>query len=421
MVVFMGKSHDDDYDDDRLRGDLRRGGDHPPPPPFSSSSPEDVDVDDELSRFARLLRSDHRPPLEVVRVDGDGNCLFRAVSLQVYGDATMHAEVRRRCLDFMEAEAEHYRNFVAEDEDSDDGDDGGLLLGSGNDAAGGCRGRRGRTASSSSSSSSSDDGFRDYVARKRRLGEHGNHAEIQAMSELYNRSIEVYVPSNGVVPINIFQSGYARGGVGLGEAGDGDPEVLLDDGGDDGVGEGGGVGGEGYAPIRLCYTNGEHYDALIDPMLPTAGLGLGLPGLHVGLADRMQLEEAKKASIEGALEEKMRLVLEESRRAVREQEEMEIGEALRISSVVGRSRGGGKSAGGGEENDMYAKKAMYLSEMEAADFDLEQAVEFIELVMNGFDLSKVLRAYDLIGDNFDDLLSFLLSSTSRENEGAKWE
>ena len=35
-----------------------------------------------------------------------------------------------------------------------------------------------------------------------------------------------------------------------------------------------------------------------------------------------------------------------------------------------------------------------------------------ELVMNGFELSKVLHAYDLIGDNFDDLLSFLLSSTS---------
>jgi hypothetical protein len=35
-----------------------------------------------------------------------------------------------------------------------------------------------------------------------------------------------------------------------------------------------------------------------------------------------------------------------------------------------------------------------------------------ELVMNGFDLSKVLRAYDLIGDNFDDLLSFLISSAN---------
>lgn len=35
-----------------------------------------------------------------------------------------------------------------------------------------------------------------------------------------------------------------------------------------------------------------------------------------------------------------------------------------------------------------------------------------ELVMNGFELQKVLHAYDLIGDNFDDLLSFLLSSAT---------
>jgi hypothetical protein len=35
-----------------------------------------------------------------------------------------------------------------------------------------------------------------------------------------------------------------------------------------------------------------------------------------------------------------------------------------------------------------------------------------ELAMNGFDLSKVVHAYELIGDNFDDLLTFLLSNTS---------
>ena len=35
-----------------------------------------------------------------------------------------------------------------------------------------------------------------------------------------------------------------------------------------------------------------------------------------------------------------------------------------------------------------------------------------ELVMNGFELTKVVHAYELIGDNFDDLLSFLLSSTN---------
>ena len=33
-----------------------------------------------------------------------------------------------------------------------------------------------------------------------------------------------------------------------------------------------------------------------------------------------------------------------------------------------------------------------------------------ELVMNGFELRKVVHAYELVGDNFDDLLSFLLSS-----------
>jgi hypothetical protein len=42
-----------------------------------------------------------------------------------------------------------------------------------------------------------------------------------------------------------------------------------------------------------------------------------------------------------------------------------------------------------------------------------------ELVMNGFELSKVLRAYDLVGDNFDDLLSFLLSSSLNEGGGGK--
>jgi hypothetical protein len=32
--------------------------------------------------------------------------------LQVYGDASAHAKVRRRCLIYMEAKAEHYRGFV---------------------------------------------------------------------------------------------------------------------------------------------------------------------------------------------------------------------------------------------------------------------------------------------------------------------
>jgi hypothetical protein len=211
------------------------------------------------------------------------------------------------------------------------------------------------------------------------------------MSELYNRPIEVYVPSNGVRPINIFQSGYhaprddRAGPSGAGTAAGGvDRRPAMEEDEGDGDGDGGAIAGgaiAGDVPIRLCYTNGEHYDALIDPMLPTAGLGLGLPGLRVGLADRMQLEEAKEASlVEGAIleeaknasmmdDERMRTALEDSRRALIEREEMEIGEALRASG------GGGKSSPSSSYDVMFEKKAMYLSEMEAADFDLEQAVK----------------------------------------------
>ena len=250
-----------------------------------------------FSRFIHLLRTQHKPSLDVVPMDGDGNCLFRAISLQVYGDVTMHMDVRRDCLDYMERDADHFRDFVT---------------------------------------SVGDEEFNEYVARKRKNGVHGNHAEIQAMSELYNRSIEVYVPDHGIEPINIFHSEYK---------------------------------GVGDAPIRLCYMDGNHYDAVIDPLLPTAGLGLCLPGLQPGLADKLQLEEAKKKSSDCALEEKMRFALEESHRTNKEREELELREALRKSCEFATAVD--------SDDDLYKKKAMYLSEIEAAEFDLEEAVEFI--------------------------------------------
>lgn len=258
--------------------------------------------DGSISQFIHLLRTKHKPPLEVVEMEGDGNCLFRAVSLQVYGDCSMHLEVRRRCLDFMAREVDHFRDFVA------------------------------------------DEDFAEYIARKRMEGVHGNHAEIQAMSELYNRCIEVFVPDDqrGVVePINIFHSEYKNGD----------------------------------APIRLCYMDGNHYDAIVDPMLPTAGLGLGLPGLQPGLADKLQLDEAKKISDESAMEEKMRLALEESKRVSNAREEIEMKEAMRKSSRELKATTNTSTID--SDDDVYKKKAMYLSEIEAADFDLEQAVRQI--------------------------------------------
>ena len=49
--------------------------------------------------------------------------------------------------------------------------------------------------------------FASYVSRKRLENVHGNHIEMQAMSEMYNRHIEVFCYSVGtfvVLKISLF-------------------------------------------------------------------------------------------------------------------------------------------------------------------------------------------------------------------------
>ena len=90
----------------------------------------------------------------------DGSCLFRAVADQLYGDQEMHPSVRKHCMDYIAQNSDYYSQYVTED-------------------------------------------ILEYVARKRYLGVHGNHLEIQALSEMYNRPIHIYCYS--AEPINIFQ------------------------------------------------------------------------------------------------------------------------------------------------------------------------------------------------------------------------
>jgi hypothetical protein len=56
------------------------------------------------------------------------------------------------------------------------------------------------------------------------------------MSKLYNRPIEVYVPSNLLVPVNIFQSGYYGRDRGAGAGGRGGRRPLEEGGNNDGGG-----------------------------------------------------------------------------------------------------------------------------------------------------------------------------------------
>jgi len=131
-----------------------------------------------------------------------------------------------------------------------------------------------------------------YVRRKRQEGVHGNNLEIQAISELFNRPIEVFSPENGPTPLNIFHA-----------------EYKTED-----------------APIRLSYHDGNHYNAVIDPLVPTAGLGLGLPGLQPGLADKLQM--AKAVAESDATADEMELA-----RALKESDDDELQRALKESQL----------------------------------------------------------------------------------------
>mmetsp|Transcript_9808 Transcript_9808/g.32824 ORF Transcript_9808/g.32824 Transcript_9808/m.32824 type:complete len:190 (+) Transcript_9808:687-1256(+) len=153
----------------------------------------------------------------------------------------MHEEVRELCMDYLVAERGHFSQFVTQD-------------------------------------------FDEYVRRKRNDKEFGNNLEMQALSEIYNRPIEVYRGS--AVPMKIFHEGY----------------------------------GSGSAPLRLSYHRGNHYNSVIDPKEHTVGVGLGLPGYETRnpVNERIEEEFEKFALRESEADEMEAALLESTLRASRE-------------------------------------------------------------------------------------------------------
>jgi len=142
----------------------------------------------------------------------DGNCMFRAVAHQLFGSQEKYDIIRKNCVDFMEKERDHFSQFVTED-------------------------------------------FMEYLKRKRLDRVFGNHLELQAIAEIFNRPILIYV--NDEVPLNLFQE-----------------EYKTDN-----------------PPMRLSYHYGNHYNSVYDPLHPTFGVGIGLPGLQSG-TDKQGVKDA---------------------------------------------------------------------------------------------------------------------------------
>ncbi|XP_069604036.1 OTU domain-containing protein 5 isoform X2 [Ranitomeya imitator] len=191
----------------------------------------DPDMAEQENWFEKALQE--KKGFIIKQMKEDGACLFRAVADQVYGDQDMHEVVRKHCMDYLMKNADYFSNYVTED-------------------------------------------FTTYINRKRKNNCHGNHIEMQAMAEMYNRPVEVY--QYGTEPINTFH----------------------------------GIQQNEDEPIRVSYHRNIHYNSVVNPNKATIGVGLGLPSFKPGYAEQTLMKSAIRTSEESWIEQQM---LEDKKRA----------------------------------------------------------------------------------------------------------
>mmetsp|Transcript_32714 Transcript_32714/g.40175 ORF Transcript_32714/g.40175 Transcript_32714/m.40175 type:complete len:517 (-) Transcript_32714:839-2389(-) len=162
------KFYGSDIDSDRLEEEeknaqdqreiLRDSNDYDHPPWLAKNSRARLrervrGLREEDPRFRRYAEKLSQLGYSVKTMEGDGNCLFRTVSHQVYGTPDYHVMVRKYCLDYMEVEKDYFQPFVVGETEED---------------------------------------FKSYLAYKRQDGVWGDDIEIQAMCELYDRPAQIF-------------------------------------------------------------------------------------------------------------------------------------------------------------------------------------------------------------------------------------
>lgn len=110
-------------------------------------------IQEKEQKFAKILESNR---FTIYSVGIDGNCLFRAVSDQIYGVETFHQNIRRICVEYILLQKDFFEKYT---------------MGGPNN-------------------------FAKYIAKKRVSGVWGEDVEIQALSEIYDRPIDIYVYSD---------------------------------------------------------------------------------------------------------------------------------------------------------------------------------------------------------------------------------
>ena len=93
----------------------------------------------------------------IYEVGTDGNCMFRSVSFLIYGTEDLHMLVRDKCMDYILQDKNYFKDYIDLDRFRD---------------------------------------IDDYCEHKKNDGIWGDHIELQAIAEIYNRPIEIYAYSD---------------------------------------------------------------------------------------------------------------------------------------------------------------------------------------------------------------------------------
>ena len=288
---------------------------------------------------------------------GDGNCMFRAVSDQIYGNEEYHNIIREKCMKYLLIERKFFSQFI----------EGG------------------------------DKEFDNYINMKSKSGVWGDDVELQAISELYNRPIEIYSGSDK--PLKTFHENIN--------------EFNLK---------------QKISPIRISYHGQEHYNSIIprknnyeiwinykDSMINTT------PGEYEEQILKMKMEEKKEKK-----EEKKEI--EESRKLFVQTKDKYLDDMLldlllnedgkNDKSIIEQSKLEYKK----EQDDILKKvikESIDDSKKKEEENKNKNGLNEMDYFSNptiqsalecGFSLEDAIMAWTIYGDNSDLVMQYLLSN-----------
>ncbi|MCQ2816642.1 MAG: hypothetical protein MJ252_05165 [archaeon] len=312
--------------------------------------------------------------LEIEKTEGDGNCLFRSISIQIYGKEEYHEILREKCMDYIEEEKNYFQQFIEGD-------------------------------------------IEEYIKMKRVPGVWGDDIELQALSEIYNRPIEIF--SNSKEPLKTFHennSSFSR--------------FKSNE-------EKSKKNSENF-PIRISYHGSSHYNSLI-PSKTNYQYSLFVNSLlnsQPGLFEDNVIFKLKKSKTEKKINEinqidKSRKIFEENTKGNKDLDDLLVFDLEEIEKMEKE-----KIA----QNNKELKNAIEESELNKNEEDLLNTAIKLSLEGNtnqskenlgteeylnipaiqtalefGFSLDDAVLAYSLYSDSTDLMLQYLYSMKNPQN------